>query len=158
MALTAYTSYDNVRAALGIPAKELADATLALSLYVNSLELALVAVDTDMITDFTTASGQSTVASLAFVKSLNNFAAYYVAQMCSSLLLTKSVTDGKAGFIRQSDRGYLDAMARLDRESSRASADLRTKYDAYAGTSTAVVVPPTFLGVSTPSTDPVTGA
>lgn len=158
MALTTYTSYASIRAALQASERELPDATLASTIYVNSLEIALFTLDADLLTHFTTASGESTTAALNLVKAVDLFAAYYVAQMCSPVLLTKSVTDGKAGFIRQSDKAYLDVMARLDREFSKALANLEAMYDTYADASTSSASPPVYLAVSNLATDPVTGS
>jgi len=157
MALTTYTSYASIRAALQVSARELPDTTLAAGLYVNSLEAAFVNLDADFVTNFTAAAAESTTAALNFVRDVDTFAAYYVAQMCMPVLLTKSITDGKAGFIRQSDRAYLDAVARLDREFTRALTNLSAVYDTYASTST-TAVSPVYLAISELATDPVTGS
>ena len=158
MALTTYTSYAGIRAALQVTEKELPDTVLAVPLYEHSLEMACLSLDENMLTNFSTAAEESTAAALNLVRAMDVFAAYYVAQLCAPVLLTKSVTDGKAGFIRQSDKAYLDVMARLDREFSRALDGLSNAYDAYADTSTSFSTPPTYLAVSTLATDPVTGS
>jgi len=158
-----YTTYESIRAVLGIVAKELPDTVLSTNFYLFKLEALLIGLDSDLLDQFVTASGESTPEAIKFISSVQLYSACTVAQTCAGVLANiapKSLTDGKGAFGRHSDKAYLDMVTRIGGEASFAKMNLLQAYDDYAGTSTYpayTAAAPVFLGISLPDYDPVTG-
>jgi len=161
--LVDYTSYDEVRAALGVSEEELADTTLALPLYAESLLIELEEISSGIPADFAIVSAIATGARSdtenKFFAAVGLFSAYAAAsQLGSSLPLfaPKSITDGKAGFARDAGSPFRDTIKSVKANYERFRSLLASRYATYKNASvTAVVLP--FLSVISPSTDPVTG-
>ena len=87
MALTAYTSYADVRAALGVTPKELSDDTLALPLYENVLVLAFGKQDAGFqaFLDTTLAVVGPSALQSYFLRLAQVFATYTVAQAAARI-------------------------------------------------------------------------
>lgn len=108
MALTTYTSYAEVRAALGVSETELPDSVLALPMYetlaVTDLEDVYIGIPAKFIE--LSALPSRTATEQRFVDLTRLFASYTLAQnLLTSLPLfaVKHLTDGRAGFDRQTD-------------------------------------------------------
>jgi hypothetical protein len=161
--LVDYTSYAEVRAVLGVSEDEISDATLALPIYAESVQIELEEVGAEIPADFAAVvaidEGTRTDAQNKFYAAVGLFAAYAVAvQLGSSLPLfaPKSITDGKAGFARDSSSPYKEALKAAKASYERFRGLLDSRYAAYKNASVGVVVLP-FLSVVSPSTDPVAG-
>ena len=163
MLITTYTSYAEIRAALGVGEKELADETIALPLYEHALDEELYSIATDLPTTFDTVSAideaSRSVPQRRFLGSVNMFATYAVAvQLSSSLPLfaPKEITDGKAGVTRDASSPYKMTIAKCQSEFDRTRAlVVSTLASLGSGGVTGAVRP--FFSVSSPSTDIVTG-
>ena len=163
MALTDYTDYDSIRAALGVSAKDLSDTALAVDYYLHELEQSLLELNADILTDYSTATGESTTASANFVRAVRLYSANFVAGLCSGVsanLIAKSITNGRGGFSRQTEKVQLKAIQALLDKVRASQVRLRSAYAVYSPSSgvSTVTVPPTFLAVSELDTDPVTGS
>lgn len=163
MALTDYTTYAEIRAVLGVDAKELPDATLALGVYSRGLDAALLDIDTDLPADFDTvaaiAEGTRTTVQGRLYDAVSLFAPYGAAvQLASSLPLfaPKTITDGKAGVTRDASSPYKATIAKCAELFSQYRQNLIDRYAEYVGSTATVVLRP-FFSVASPSTDPVTG-
>lgn len=159
-AITVYTTYNDIRAALGVSDEELEDATLGLNLYADSLQSELEDVDSTLPSTFATVSAlpSQTDAQSRFLRETRLFATYCVArQLTTSLPLfaAKSVTDGKAA--TQRFDGFDKTIASIEAQYNNARAKLASALVSI-GTTISAASTVTFLGVSTPSTDRVTGA
>jgi hypothetical protein len=108
MALTTYTSYDEIRAILGVSATELPDSILSLSIYDMHTVLALEDIYIDLPYDFSVVSALPTKSAnqQRFLDLTKLYAPYAIAkELLTSLPMfsVKQLTDGRAGFMRQDD-------------------------------------------------------
>lgn len=158
-----YTSATSVRALLGVSVKELPDATILDTFYWLSLQAELYRICPTVVADYSAAVELSDTDEVAgrFSGSVGLFATYAVARSCMSALpqfAVRSVTDGKAGFIRHTSTSFDKAIARFDIEYARARAALLIAYADYAPDADLVTeTTREFLQVSLPASDPVTG-
>lgn len=162
MLLTDYTTYNEVRAVLGVDLDELSDNTLALEVYLRSLELELQGIAAALPADFATvkvvAEASRTASQQAFYAAVKLFAPYAVAVQLSSglsLFAPKTVTDGKAVVTRDSSAPYKAAIEECKANYSRFRVVLVNAYAAYKGSASVGTVRPFFVVVS-PASDPVT--
>jgi len=161
--LVDYTSPTSVRALLGVTAKELSDETLADSFFWLSLQAELRRVCTTIEADFMAANEDSETdadASL-FAGAVSLFAAYALARTCMVAMpqfAVRSLTDGKAGFIRHTSTSFDNSMSRFDIEYGRAKASLVAAYASYLPDAVlAASTTRSLFSTSEPSYDPVVG-
>ena len=158
--ITNYTSYDSVRAALGVSSDDLEDATLALDIYADALELELDEVATNFWTQYTLAHDAATPtadqAKLLTVTRL--FATYAIAKHLTGslpLFAAKQITDSKAG-MQRFDNPYRDTIKSINDQYGT----LRTRLANAVATlisSSRTSVTPVYFAVANPSDDPITG-
>ena len=156
-----YTTYDEIRAILGVSSDDLEDATLDLQIYDNYLTMELEDVNINIPDAFSTAytAPSPTAAQLRFLQATSMFAAFAIArQLTTSLPLfaAKQETDSKASGTRF-DNAYKDTIASVQKEYGRMRNRLIQCYDAVASTETTKVTR-TFFGIVKPSSDPITGS
>lgn len=129
MILTDFTTYDEIRAVLGVSDEEIENATLALPMYATELEFALIDIGEDVITEYETiaaiAEGSRTTVQQRYYNVVRLFSSYVVAKsLLTSLPMFgfKSVGDGKADTERFDkwedvkagvEAGYTSLLARL---------------------------------------------
>lgn len=129
MTLTDFTTYDEIRAVLGVSDEEIENATLALPMYANELELVLSDIDETAITEYETiaaiAEGSRTTVQQRYYNVVRLFSSFVIAKtLLSSLPMFgfKSVGDGKADTERFDkwedvkagvETGYTNMLARL---------------------------------------------
>lgn len=164
--ITDYTSYDEVRAVLGVDDDELDDTKLALGAYSSDLNFELNSFGTGFVTylDAKLAEDYETLTEKEqlFVDSAKLFATYSVASNLSvnlPMFALKEQSDSKASQVRFNDsfKGVLaNVSGRLEAYRNR----LRDLFDEL--NPGVIVVTPATLGIiftsSTPTADPVTGA
>jgi hypothetical protein len=171
LALVEFTTYEDVRAALGVSSDELEDATLDLSLYEFNLKDELSAVGeeisptADLITDFKTADGKApalrSTAEQKLVEFTRLFSTYVIARHCASTLpifSPKEQHDGKASIVRYASSPYEVTIRAVTDLHERYRARLRAIYASFKSASNPGSVARTYLSVVAPSTDPVTGS
>lgn len=163
MLLTDYTTYDEVRAALGVNVDEVDDATLALPLYENILQVELEDIDMDIPTLYESVSALPTPTDdqLRFMQAAHLFATYAVAkQLTTSLPLfsPEQITDGKAMIRRNQDTPYKAVIEAVAREYTRFKSRLEKMFAVVNSTSAAGAVAKTYFSVASPTSDPITGA
>lgn len=158
--ITDYTTFDDVRAALGVSSDELEDATLGLKLYADYLDGELEDIDLTLPTIYDTLSNEPapTAVQKRLVTTCRLFATFAVAkQLLAALPLfaTKSQTDGKAA-IGRFDNPYKDTIKQVneqfDRQRNRLIAAL-----AAVGTTVTDATSLVRMSVVSPDFDPVTG-
>lgn len=161
MALVDFTTYDDIRAALGVESDELKDDTLALQTFENGLEMELMEVAATLASDYLTAYGKDaadrTSAEQTFIKAANLFATYAVAKQCLAglpMFAPKTQGDSKSELTRFAQNPFQTTIARVE-----ASFE---KYRGYLVAAYGVVTTPvtvkrrTYFRVSSPTSDPVT--
>ncbi len=160
--LADYTSYDQIRAALGVAKEELEDETLALDLYAVALELDLEEVDATLISEFTSASEElnPSAAQTRLIDVTKLFSTYSVAKhllVASTMFAPKDITDGKATVNR-----VIEPHSPL----AKGIESMYEKFKSQVRTALANVATPTSSATPTrvrfvvvaPDVDPVTGA
>lgn len=164
MALTPYTTNDDVRGLLGVSDEELLDAVLDLSVYSQGLLRELRKIDAGLPALFTTIDGKlqddRSPEEGALHEAVQFFSAHAVALQAGAslgLVAAKRLSDDKAAVERFADSPYRDVLARL----SNALADARFAVEeALAALNNSMVAPPALIrhlvGVQR-SYDPVTG-
>jgi hypothetical protein len=161
--ITDYTTYDEVRAALGVSVDEIEDATLELDMYASALAIELEDIGDTLPGDFATIDGtdpsERTDAQKKVHQGVKAFVPYALAlQLASSvpLFAPKAVSDGKATVTRDSGAPYKAAIERCEREYARFKTYLSDRYGELKQTSGVATQRP-FLNVSSPTSDPVAG-
>lgn len=163
MELVEYMSYDEVRAALGVNDIELPNAKLALGMYVHNLTAELEEVDVGLPAKFVEVSGIDesvrTDKQRRFFETTRMFALYAVAkQLCTTLPMfgPKEVSDSKTSISRFSDSPYKETVKMIKEQYNLNKSRLDK---AYGDVMTVEKTMPTqtFLLVSSPTTDRVTG-
>jgi hypothetical protein len=164
MALTTYTSYDEIRATLGVSSDEIEDTTLALAIYEDYLLLELEDISDTLVTDFGTVAGISagsrTAVQNKFYKTTRLFAAFAVAkQLTASLPLfsPKDISDGKATLGRYADSPYKETIKRIKDEYDRFRVRLDEAHKGLTATATTAITR-SYMSAVSPSVDPVTGS
>ena len=158
--LEALTSYESIRAILGLSTRELPDTLLSAEIYDLELEADVYDIGDDIYTDYTTATGEGTVDAQNFVRAMRIFASHSVAFKCTEalpLFSSKAITDGKAGVYRDGNSPYKEAMAKVKTAYEKAKRLLKEAYATYQGSPLDDQVPAPIMGVSSPDYDPVTG-
>ena len=161
MALTAYTTYNTVRAVVGLSPKELSDDTLALPLYEQLLKEDLDGVASSLNATFVALPGSGLSAYQQKLKDqVEVFAAYSVAEKLLSpagIFCPQVMKDGRAS----RDAGA-DPYANLRVDVPKMLAVLRTRItvtlNLLAVSSTPVVRTYSLTGSTGLAVDPVTGA
>lgn len=160
MLITAFTSYGDVRAALGVSDDELSDATLSLGLYEDALSADMDDVSPDLESTFAALSviAEPSAAQKRVLTHTRLFATYSVArQMLTSLPLfaPKSVEDGKARVERQADP-LRDTIKSVNAEYNKYRNSLTQALEAL-GTTATVTTARTYMSAVAPASDPITG-
>lgn len=161
MALIDFTSYEAVRAALGVNIDEISDATLALDLYDLNLQVELDGISVGLTAVYLAAKANPTPtdAEKKLLRSASLFACYAVARhlaVSMPLFAAKDVSDGKATVGRWTDNAYRDVIKGIDASYLNYQKLVSTDYASLIQGSSVTSVR-TFMVVSSPSYDPVTG-
>lgn len=162
--ISLYTTYDDVRAILGVSDKELEDAALGQRVYADSLELDLIEIGATL-PEFITQTEAIHLASRSFeqrqfLRLVEQFATYSVARKAGSALAMspKTVSDGKASFSRFADSPYKQTLELIDREYYRLRAMLAAAFGALIGAADAPSGPPRYMVGARAAIDRVTGS
>lgn len=160
MSLIDYTSYDAVRAALGVTDEELEDDTLSLQLYEDHLKSDLddISYDLDGVHVTLLATPVLTAAEERFMMASRLFATYSVAKTLTVTLPMfgpRSVEDGKAKVERFQDP-YKATITAVNNEYEKWYNRLK---DAFGdlGQATTVRTARVYAAVVTPASDPILG-
>lgn len=165
MALADFTTFNDIRAALGVSEDEIEDATLSLQVYEFSLVSEMEDINESLISGIATVReidpGQRTAVQTRLIQTATLFATYSVARHLTTslpLFSPKDITDGKASISRYAANPYKDVIDRVERLFERFKARLAEVYASYSSQSVTASVARTYFAKSTPSTDPVTGS
>jgi uncharacterized protein (UPF0335 family) len=164
VALLDYTTYGDIRAVLGVSEDEIEDSTLSLQVYEFGLSSEIRAVSRSLVSDVATVIAKEestrTATESELLEVMTLFSTYAVArQLLTSLPLfsPKEISDGKASQTRYSINPYEETIRRVETEFNRFKAELEEVYASYKSTTAQARVERTYILVSSPSTDPVTG-
>lgn len=163
MLLTDYTTFPEVRAALGVSADEIEDDTLNLPLYADMLQIELEDININLPSVYvaTKALATKTDDQMRFLQTAHLFATYAVArQLTTSLPLfsPEQITDGKAAIRRSQDTPYQKVIDAVGREYSRFRLRLDQLFALVNSSASADKVVKSYFGVISPSVDPITGS
>lgn len=162
MALTDFTTYNDIRAALGVTDEEIGDDVLSLSLYEQNLIAELEDISLDIISDYKDAKSDSArdEDTERFYQTTRLYSTYRVAlHLTSSLPLfsPKDIADGKATMSRYADSPYKMVIEQVKQLADRYRKRLTNVYESYSAGTTPTTTARVYFGVSVPSTDQVTG-
>ena len=161
MAVLDYTTYPDIRAALGVTDDELEDVTLGLSLYSSNLNLEIAGIDKNLKALYVTIAALTTRTAdeEQLYETTRLFAVYAVAkQCCASLPMfgPKEVSDSKAAVVRFSDSPYKATSKEVYKQYETNKQRLLDIYRVVASASGARVTR-RVVGVSKATFDPITG-
>src|SRR5574337_1401792 len=156
--LTLYTTYADVRAALGVDDDELTDATLGLQLYADSLDADLRDIGAGVASTYATVSALSspTADQSWFIACVRSFSTYAVARALLPALPSfapQSIEDGKAR-VQRFDTPYREKSKAISEEMGRWQSRLEA---AFTGIGQAANPTPArrHMSVVTPGRDPI---
>lgn len=165
MALLDYTTYDDIRAILGVSTDELEDGTISLSVYEFGLSSDIRSVSRTLVADHAIVAAipesSWTDTQREFMEGMSLFCTFSVArQLLTSLPLfsPKELGDGKATQVRYSDNPYKEVIRRVEAGFDKYRLELEAVYAEIKSSSAAARTDRIFMIVSSPTTDPVTGA
>jgi len=155
-----YTTYNDVRAALGVSEEDIPDSVLDLNLYADTLTQEFEEIDLTLESTYATTESLAapTAAETRFITACNLFATYSVAKQLTAtmpLFAARQVTDGKAQ-ISRFDNPYRDVIAQVTAQYEKARTRLVAAFGAIGAVTTATVAK-SYFGIVSPSVDPVTG-
>lgn len=158
-AITVYTTYADIRAALGVSTDDLEDTTLALPTYADLLDVELTDINSTLPDTYTTtiALPTPTTNEQRFLQAARLFATYALAKHLTSslpLFAAKQVTDGKSANTRF-DNPYRDTVKSINEQYDRFRNRLRDA-TAALGSTTTTATALTFMSVVAPDTDVIT--
>lgn len=161
MALIDFTSYEAVRAALGVSVDEISDVTLALDLYDFNLQVELDSINTTLSSVYLAAKVNPTPTDQEkrLVRSTSLFATYCVAKHLTTslpLFSPKDISDSKASFARYTSDPYKEVIAGVLSLYQKFIEQVKADF-ASLNQTTVTSTRRTFMLVSSPSSDPVTG-
>jgi hypothetical protein len=162
VALLTYTTYDDIRAALGVSSDEIEDATLSLSLYELNLTAELEDVDLLLESEYATVAALSsrTTVQDRFLQAARLFATYAVAYQATTslpLFSPKDISDGKATVSRYADSPYKEVNKKVEQLYGKYRAKLEAAFAASTAGSAPSITARPYLSVAVPDSDPVTG-
>lgn len=164
MNLLDYTSYSEIRAALGVSDEELGDDTLALEVYASGLAEDLYEVAPSLISTYAAivkkAEGDRTDKESRVYSVTRLFATYAVAKQASTALpmfSPRSMSDGKASMSRFSGEPYKDVLKGISEQYDLFRGRLTRALDDLSSSVGEVTIR-TMLVASVPDYDPVTGS
>ena len=162
MLVTDYTTFPEIRAALGVADDELEDETLNLDLYADMLQVELedIHVNLPAAYDIAKAEDTPTEDQRRFVQAAHLFATYAVArQLTTSLPLfsPEQITDGKAAMRRSQDTPFQKVTEAIGREYARFRNRLDQMFAVINSTTSTATVKRSYFGIISPSSDPITG-
>lgn len=164
MALLDYMTYDDVRAALGVSSDEITDATLSLDLYSNGLDQEIDDIsptlgDEYLVIKDLDLDGMSPIQKSLY-KATRLYAVYALARQqlgtALAMFAPKDITDGKTATGRASGATYEETLANVTSYYEGVRKRLVQVYKDFKSEGT-TETRMQFLGISSPSTDPVTG-
>jgi hypothetical protein len=164
MALVDFTSYDDIRAALGVSTDEIQDSTISLPLYDLNLKSEFEDVSLTLEQDFVdlvaTAPTGWTAAEERFVRYTQLFSTYAVAKHLTDslpLFSPKEISDGKAMQTRFALDPYKATILSVKDRYDRYRARLVAAYEAVQAGSAAPTTARPYFAALAPTSDPVTG-
>lgn len=162
MALVDFTSFNDIRAALGVAEAEIGDSTLSLALYENNLTSEFAVISSTLVTAFTDlpAADTRSAEQTSFAMYVQLFATYAVArQLTVSLPLfsPKEIGDGKATMTRYALDPYKATVQGVNEQYEKFKTLLIAAFETLNPVTETVVPVLSYFGVASPTTDPITG-
>lgn len=164
MDLLSVTTFQDIRAALGVSEDEIEDTTLSLDVYALNLEAEMRDFGPTFFSDFEGVLLKSladrTSDETWFLQMAKLFATYTVAnQLTASLPLfsPKEISDGKASIGRYAGNPYQDVIKAVSVQYNQARQRLETAYAGLKATTRTARATPVYLGRGPSGYDPVTG-
>lgn len=161
--LTDFTTFGDVRAALGVSEDELEDSTLSLDVYVFGLLSEFDDMNPSPLASYQdlAEADPETMEEVEFklYRAVRRFSTYAVAKELLSALPMfgpKEISDGKASTVRFTQDPYKETIKRVEGAYEKTKQQLEAAYALFSSASTATVARP-FMGVVTRGVDPVTG-
>lgn len=162
--LTDFTTFADIRSTLGVSVDEMDDATLGLETWDNHLLFELEDVATTLASAYIAVaaipSASRTDVQAKLYRSTRLFATLAVANALTASLAMfgpKDIGDGKAVVSRFADSPYRETIKGVKEQYTKAQDRLKAAWGEF-NVSTVVAAPRSYLGISSPTYNPVTGA
>ena len=162
MKITDLTTYDDIRAALGVAKSELKDNTVSLAVYRNNLQIELDKVGSGLLAAFEGLSDDDslwTEPERTFANLVQLFSTYAVAKHLTvslPLFSPKEISDGKSHITRYAVDPYKATVEGIHTLYETYRSALVEAFKALTSSSSTSVVR-TFMSVAAAASDPVTG-
>jgi len=162
VSILTYTEYIDIRTVLGVTEEELTDESLSAAVLSHTLndEFKQINVTLQVDLDAAIAASPRTTEEQELVDAGSAFATYAVALQCLDslpMLAPKARQEGKSSFTRFSDSPYKFTAEQLKAAYLRSRSRLLSAHYAYTNTESPPVSALPLCGISSPSSDPVTG-
>lgn len=161
--ITDYTTFDDIRATLGVEALELTDETLGLKVFESGLEAEIYDVSSSLDTTYHEVllieEPLRTPVQKRLVSMAGSFATYAVAKQVAasmSMFAPRSIADGKSTLTRFSGEPYKDVLKNLQEQYDVARNRLVKALDELMASTSTVAYRTIFNAVGS-GYDPVTG-
>lgn len=163
MEITSFTTFNDIRAVLGVSSDEIEDATLSLDIFELNLTSELEDIGLALVSDYSTVAELTTRTAVQerFYQATRLFSAYAVAfQATGSLPLfsPKDISDGKATVSRYADSPYKEVIKKVTAQYEKFKLKLEKAYADFGSNSapSRTVLP--FFNVASGARDPVTNS
>lgn len=167
MPILDYTSYDEVRAVLGVGTGELSDTTLGLEVYSNGLnaelrDIKIAGVNDTVTSQYSTIKGMNsgrTDSQQEFYENVRSFSTYSIARSLASSLpmfAPKDISESKTILGRFSQDPYKETLKRIEENYGLYRTRLLASFNKVTAANS-TPVKRTLFAVSSPSSDRVTG-
>lgn len=164
MSVLTYTTFDDIRAVLGVTVEEVDDTTMSLNVYdyglLGELEDVGATVSDQFISIHAIAPDTRTADQARYFRCVQQFATYAVAKILGSslpLFAPQTVSDSKAVMGRFQQNPYEKTLQEIDRQYSRAKERLLSALGTLLSSTSATVTKTYIIGVPR-GVDRVTGS
>jgi len=161
--INSYTTFDDIRAVLGVSSDEIEDATFSLDVYTLNLTSELEDISANLVTDYTTVAEAASRSAVEerFYQATRLFAVYAVAYQATGslpLFSPKDISDGKATVSRYADSPYKVVIEKVRTMYEKFRGKLEKAYAEYGSNSSPTLVIRPFFSVASGAKDPVTNS
>lgn len=163
MYVTDYTTYAEIRAALGVAEEEVEDDTIALPLYGDTLQIDLEDIHVNLPSSYETIKQLSVPSDdqKRFLQAAHLFATYSVARQLASalpLFSPEQIGDGKAALRRSAQENpQQKVIEAVNTQYARFRSRLDQMFSVVNSSTSMGAVSKAYFGAVVPSSDPITG-
>lgn len=163
MEIINFTTFNDIRAVLGVSDDEIEDATLSLDIFELNLTSELEDISVNLIGDYSTVAELTTRTAVQerFYQATRLFSAYAVAYQATGslpLFSPKDISDGKATVSRYADSPYREVIKKVSAQYEKFKVKLEKAYAEFGSSSAPSRTIPSLFAVASGARDPVTNS